>query len=146
MAQGGHEPALHGAQERPEPAHEPDAGDRRRRPEDAPDPAAQGTAGLRRRLAGYRARVHHADRDGARFRNTLRAFKALLKDAELPDIRLHDLRHSCATLLLAQGVNPRVVQDGLGHSAIHLTRGTYSHVLPALAEEAAPKIDSALTR
>jgi integrase len=79
-------------------------------------------------------------------RNTLRAFKAILKAAKLPDIRLHDLRHSCATLLLVQGVNPRVVQEVLGHSAITLTLGTYSHVLPALAEEAAAKLDAALTR
>lgn len=79
-------------------------------------------------------------------RNTLRAFKALLKDAELPSIRLHDLRQSCATLLLAQGVNPRVVQEVLGHSAITLTLGTNSHVLPALAEEAAAKLDAILTR
>ena len=64
-------------------------------------------------------------------RNSLRAFKAILKDAGLPDIRLHDLRHSCATLLLAQEVNPRVVQEVLGHSAITLTLGTYSPVLPA---------------
>jgi integrase len=48
--------------------------------------------------------------------------------------------------LLAQGVNPRVVQEVLGHSAVTLTLGTYSHVLPALVEEATAKIDSALTR
>jgi integrase len=46
----------------------------------------------------------------------------------------------------SQGVNPRVVQDVLGHSAITLTLGTYSHVLPALAEEAAAKLDAILTR
>ena len=55
----------------------------------------------------------------------------------------HDLRNSCATLLTAQGVNPRVVQDVFGHSAIALTLATYSHVVPTLAEEAAAKIDSA---
>jgi integrase len=47
-------------------------------------------------------------------------------------VRLHDLRHSCATLLLAQGVNPRVVMETLGHSQVSLTLNTYSHVLPAL--------------
>jgi integrase len=49
-------------------------------------------------------------------RNVTRQFKALLTAAKLPDMRLHDLRHSCATLLLAQGVNPRVVMETLGHS------------------------------
>jgi len=49
-------------------------------------------------------------------------------------------------LRLTQGVKPRVVQEILGHSAITLTLGTYSHVLPALAAEAAAKIDSALMR
>jgi hypothetical protein len=51
--------------------------------------------------------------------------------ASLPNIRLHDLRHSCATLLLAQGVNPRVVMETLGHSQVSLTLNSYSHVLPA---------------
>ena len=50
----------------------------------------------------------------------------------LPDMRLHDLRHSCATLLLAQGVNPRVVMETLGHSQVSLTLNIYSHVLPTL--------------
>jgi site-specific recombinase XerD len=61
-----------------------------------------------------------------------RQFKALLTAASLPNIRLHDLRHSRATLLLAQGVNPRVVMEMLGHSQVSLTLNTYSHVLPAL--------------
>lgn len=53
--------------------------------------------------------------------------------AKLPDMRLHDLRHPCATLLLAQGVNPRVVMETLGHSQVSLTLNTYSHVLRATA-------------
>lgn len=57
--------------------------------------------------------------------------------AGLPNIRLHDLRHPCATLLLAQGVNPRVVMETLGHSQVSLTLNTYSHVLPALQRDAA---------
>ncbi len=44
--------------------------------------------------------------------------------------RFHDLRHSCATLLLVQGVSPRVVMDVLGHSQIGLTMNTYAHVIP----------------
>ena len=77
-------------------------------------------------------------------RNVTRAFKALLKAAKLPDIRLHDLRHSCATLLLAQGVNPRVVMETLGHSQVSLTLNTYSHVLPALQQDAAAKMNAIL--
>jgi integrase len=75
-------------------------------------------------------------------RNVTRQFKALLKAAGLPDIRLHDLRHSCATLLLAQGVSPRVVMETLGHSQVSLTLNTYSHVLPALQREAAAKMNA----
>ena len=79
-------------------------------------------------------------------RNVTRQFKMLLRTAKLPNIRLHDLRHSCATLLLAQGVNPRVVMETLGHSQVSLTLNTYSHVLPALQEEAASKINAVLSR
>jgi integrase len=60
----------------------------------------------------------------------------------LPDIRFHDLRHTNATLLLSQGVHPKVVQERLGHSQISLTLDTYSHVLPTLQKEAAAKLDS----
>jgi integrase len=56
-------------------------------------------------------------------------------------MRIHDLRHTCASLLLAQGVHPRVVMETLGHSQISLTLDTYSHVLPALGVEAASKMD-----
>jgi integrase len=77
-------------------------------------------------------------------RHVTREFKTLLKTAGLPNIRLHDLRHSCATLLLAQGVNPRVVMETLGHSQISLTLNTYTHVLPQLQREAASKIDAIL--
>ena len=77
-------------------------------------------------------------------RNVTRQFKALLKAASLPNIRLHDLHHSCATLLLAQGVNPRVVMETLGHSQVSLTLNTYSHVLPALRADAAARMDAVL--
>ena len=56
-------------------------------------------------------------------------------------MRIHDLRHTCASLLLAQGVHPRVVMEALGHSQISLTLDTYSHVLPSLGAEAASKMD-----
>jgi integrase len=74
-------------------------------------------------------------------RNVRREFDSILKAAKLPGMRIHDLRHTCASLLLAQGVHPRVVMETLGHSQISLTLDTYSHVLPALGVEAASKMD-----
>jgi integrase len=79
-------------------------------------------------------------------RNVTRAFRTLLVEAKLPMIRFHDLRHTAATLLLAQGVDPRTIMETLGHSQISLTLNTYSHVLPALQAEAAAKLDAILTR
>jgi integrase len=64
--------------------------------------------------------------------------------AGLPEIRFHDLRHTCATLLLRQGVNPRFVQELLGHADISLTLNTYSHVLPDMGDAAAGGMDAAL--
>lgn len=73
-----------------------------------------------------------------------RHFKPLLKEANLPDIRLYDLRHTCATLLLAAGENPKVVSERLGHASITLTLDTYSHVLPDMQQAAAEKLESIL--
>jgi integrase len=73
--------------------------------------------------------------------NVGRYFRRILKRAELPRIRFHDLRHSCASLLLAQGMHPRVVMEILGHRPIALTLNTYSHVFPSLHKEAAASID-----
>ena len=64
--------------------------------------------------------------------------------AELPHQRFHDLRHTCASLLLAQNVHPRVVMETLAHSTISLTMNTYSHVLPAAQREAADKMGDIL--
>lgn len=75
-----------------------------------------------------------------------RSFLPLLKRAGLPAIRFHDLRHTAATLLLAQGVHPKIVQERLGHSQISLTLDTYSHVLPGMGREAASKLDALLMR
>jgi len=69
----------------------------------------------------------------------------LLKRLGLSGIRFHDLRHSHATLLLKEGVHPKVVQERLGHATIGITLDTYSHVLPVLHEEAASKLDSLLS-
>ena len=72
------------------------------------------------------------------------AWKALLKAAGVRDARLHDARHTAATLLLQQGVPARVAMQILGHSQISLTLGTYSHVVPELADEAAERMGTAL--
>ncbi len=78
-------------------------------------------------------------------RNLARAFKDLLKRAELPEsTRLYDLRHTCATLLLARNVHPKYVQELLGHASITLTLDTYSHVLPGMDGGAASAMDEAL--
>ncbi len=60
------------------------------------------------------------------------------------DARLHDARHTAATLLLQQAVPARVAMQILGHSQIQLTLGTYSHVVPELAQEAADRMGAAL--
>jgi len=78
-------------------------------------------------------------------RNLYRFFKLFLKGAGLPDVRFHDLRHTAATLMLQQGIHPKVVQERLGHADITLTLNTYSHVLPSMQEEAAEKLDELLT-
>jgi integrase len=73
-----------------------------------------------------------------------RHFKPLLRQAGLPKIRLYDLRHTHATLLLAAGEHPKVVQERLGHATITLTLDTYSHVVPGMQERAAERLDSLL--
>lgn len=71
-----------------------------------------------------------------------RHFKKLLGIAGLPtSFRLYDLRHSCATLLLAAGENPKVVSERLGHASIVLTLDTYSHVLPTMQQAATDKLE-----
>jgi integrase len=78
-------------------------------------------------------------------RNMVREFKELLRMAGLPEVRFHDLRHTAATLMLQEGIHPKVVQERLGHSQISITMDTYSHVFPAMQEEAAIKLDELLT-
>jgi len=72
-----------------------------------------------------------------------RSWKPLLKKAGLPsDTRFHDLRHTCATLLLTRNINPKIVQELLGHSSISITLDIYSHVLPTLQEKAVEAMES----
>jgi integrase len=77
--------------------------------------------------------------------NVTHRLQALLKQAELPRQRFHDLRHCCASLMLANGEHPRVVMETLGHSQISLTMNTYSHVMPAMQRDAADRLDALLT-
>ena len=73
-----------------------------------------------------------------------RQFHLHLHRAGLAQRRFHDLRHSCATLLLVQGVSPRVVMEVLGHSEIAITMDTYSHVIPELRRDAAERMNELL--
>jgi len=76
---------------------------------------------------------------------TTHRFKPLLKRAELPQIRFHDLRHTCATLLLAKNVNPKIVSEMLGHASIAITLDSYSHILPNMQDSAAKAMEDALS-
>ena len=71
-------------------------------------------------------------------------FQPLLAKAGLPKIRFHDLRHTCATLLLQDNVHPKVVQERLGHSKISITLDTYSHVMPTMQQAASDSFDKIL--
>ena len=71
-------------------------------------------------------------------------FKPLLRRAGLPGIRFHDLRHTCATLLLTKGVHPKIVSEMLGHSSVSITLDVYSHVIPGLGDAAASAMEDAL--
>ncbi len=73
-----------------------------------------------------------------------RHFKPLLRRADLPPIRFHDLRHTCATLLLLKGVHPKFVQNLLGHRSIKITLDLYSHWMPDMGDFTADAMDGVL--
>ena len=75
-------------------------------------------------------------------RNLLRRFREILTAANVPSHRFHDLRHTAASLLFAQDVRPKVVQEILGHSRIETTLNIYTHLLPELHDAAAEKMDA----
>ena len=110
-----------------------------------------------RALEAHRSRAKVASPDGLVFTdsrggpvrkgNLLRRwFRPLLKRAGLPPVRFHDLRHTHATLLLAQGAHPKVVQERLGHSQISMTLDVYSHAVPSMQREAARGLDDLLDK
>ncbi len=75
---------------------------------------------------------------------TARSFKPLLESAGLPSIRFHDLRHTCATILLQAGKHPKYVQELLGHATISITLDTYSHVIEGMEGGLGDALDEAL--
>jgi integrase len=76
--------------------------------------------------------------------NVTKEFQKAVRAAKLPRMRFHDLRHSCASILLASGVQPLVVSKLLGHGSVTLTLNTYGHMMPSQNSEAADAMDRAL--
>lgn len=74
-----------------------------------------------------------------------RDFDPLLKRAGVPRVKFHELRHTCATLLLGEGVHPKIVSELLGHSDITVTLNLYSHVLPTMQQQAVDTLDGLLS-
>jgi integrase len=74
-----------------------------------------------------------------------RSFAPLLHKAGLPRLRFHDLRHTCATLLLSKNIHPKYVQELLGHATVSITLDTYSHVLPGMGNQVADAMEDVLT-
>lgn len=73
-------------------------------------------------------------------------FREHLAGHDFDQMRIHDLRHLCASLLLAEGVQPRVLMEILGHSQINLTLDTYAHVMPSAYQESAEAMERAMNR
>jgi integrase len=78
-------------------------------------------------------------------RNLLRDWYKLMAGSGLPQIRLHDLRHSAATLLMLQGDHPRTVMEILGHKDLNTTMKIYGHVVDAMKQDAADRMDQLFT-
>lgn len=74
------------------------------------------------------------------------AFARAIKAAGFPGVRLHDMRHTHASLMLQAGVHPKIVSERLGHASVSITMDTYSHVLPGLQEDAAHRFSRLLAR
>lgn len=90
--------------------------------------------------------IHQEDGSPIKPDSMTRKWSRFLEANNLPKIRLHDLRHSNATALIQAGVNPRVVQQRLGHSDVNITLNTYTHVLPEMDMDAAEKLDAIILK
>ena len=86
----------------------------------------------------------HPDGRPIRPDSVTRAFHAIAESVGLRGVRLHDLRYAHATILLQQGIHPKIVQEHLGHSSVSTTLDIYSHVLPGLQEAATHRFDESL--
>jgi len=73
-----------------------------------------------------------------------KAFTRIARSIGLYGVRFHDLRHTHATLMLRQGIHPKIVSERLGHSTVAITLDTYSHILPGLQEAAAQQFEEGL--
>jgi integrase len=87
----------------------------------------------------------HFDGKPLRPNTVSRAWFIIASRAELKVIRFHDARHTHASLMLKQGVHPKIVQERLGHSSIAVTLDTYSHVAPGLQQKAANLFDEVIS-
>ncbi len=121
--------------------------ERARRKIDLPAPAVEALLEHRKAMLAegrdVRSGLVFPDTKGGPMRHsnlTRQHFKPLVKAAGVPMVRMHDMRHSHASLMLAMGVNPKVVQERLGHSRVETTLGIYSHVAPTLQRDAADKL------
>jgi integrase len=96
------------------------------------------------RLAGDTLVVAQADGRPLQPTSITHGWIRSIGNTALPRIRFHDLRHACATHMLALGVHPKVASERLGHSTVGITLDLYSHVAPGMQEDAAARVDDAL--
>jgi integrase len=100
-----------------------------------------------RRQAGFNGPVVFTAPGGGYLRRpnlAQRFFQPTLERAGLPRFKFHELRHTCATLLLMAGVPVKVVSERLGHTSVQVTLKVYAHVLPGMQKYAAEKMDGLL--
>ena len=138
----GHGRNVGGATDAPKNSHNLDYSEARASLEDHETPK------LKRRLFTQKYNFVVRQDDGSPFTPDAmtRKWKRFITRHKLPNIRLHDLRHSHATALIKAGVNPRVVQERLGHADVSITLNTYTHVLPEMDIDAAEKIDNMILK
>jgi integrase len=105
---------------------------------------AETLLGLGVRLTDDHHVVARGDGEPLQPRSLTHAFVKFIRRHNLPQIRLHDLRHSHATHMLAAGVHPKIAQERLGHSSVSVTIDLYSHVLPGMQAEAVSRVDAAM--